>query len=260
MRASFGPLLLFVFGGIVMAVAQVRLDVPYVPTPQDVVNRMLDMAKVRAGEFHMDLGSGDGRIAVTAAQKFGARAFGVDLNPIRVKEARANAEKAGVSNRATFEVKNLFETDISKADVLTMYLLPQVNIDLRPKILGTMWPGTRVVSHAFDMGDWSPDQKDSVTHRQIYLWIVPAKVDGRWRIEGGANKFTVTIAQKYQKIEGTAEIGGKKMPLRDATLSGAEIGFAVEIDGLPYRFQGHVNGNRIDGRRNEWRGTKDGGG
>jgi hypothetical protein len=238
------------------ASAQLSLDVPYVPTPQEVVNRMLDLGKVRAGEYHMDLGSGDGRIAVTAAQKYGARAYGVDLNPVRVKEAQENAKKAGVSDRATFEVKNLFDTDISKADILTMYLLPRVNIDLRPRVLKEMWPGTRIVSHAFDMGDWEPDQKDSVTGRQVYLWIIPATVGGRWRIEGGKHKFTVTIEQRYQKITGTAEIDGKKVPLRDATLNGAEIGFAVEIRGLPYRFHGVVTGDRIDGRRNEWRGSK----
>jgi hypothetical protein len=241
------------------ATAQVRLDVPYVPTPQEVVNRMLDLGKVRAGEYHMDLGSGDGRIAVTSASKHGARSFGVDLNPVRIQEARENAKKAGVSDRATFEQKNLFETDISKADIVTMYLLPQVNLDLRPRVLDDMWPGTRIVSHAFDMGDWEPDQKDSVTGRQIYLWIVPAKVGGRWTFEGDGNKFTVTIEQKYQKITGTAEIDGKKMPIRDATLNGAEIGFAVDIKGLPYRIQGLVNGDRIDGRRNEWRGTRTGG-
>src|SRR4029079_1933226 len=112
------------------ATAQVRLDVPYVPTPQEVVNRMLDLGKVRAGEFHIDLGSGDGRIAVTSAAKYGARSLGVDLNPVRIQEARENAKKAVVSDRVTFEQKNLFETDIGKADLVTMYLLPQVNLDL----------------------------------------------------------------------------------------------------------------------------------
>jgi SAM-dependent methyltransferase len=238
------------------ASAQLQLDVPYVPTPQEVVNRMLDLGKVRAGEYHMDLGSGDGRIAVTAAQKYGARAYGVDLNPVRVKEALENAKKAGVSDRATFEVKNLFDTDISKADIVTMYLLPRVNIELRPRVLKEMWPGTRIVSHAFDMGDWEPDQKDSVTGRQVYLWVVPASVGGRWHIEGGGRKFTVNIEQRYQKISGTAEIDGQKMPLRDAMLNGAEIGFAVDIKGLPYRFHGRVNGDRLEGRRNEWRGLK----
>jgi hypothetical protein len=243
-------------GGLSAApLAQPRLDVPYVPTPQEVVDRMLQLGKVRAGEYHMDLGSGDGRIAVTAAAKYGARAFGVDLNPVRINEARENAKKAKVSHLATFEQRNLFETDISKADIVTMYLLPSVNLNLRPRVLSDMWPGTRIVSHAFDMGDWQPDARDNVTGRSIYLWIVPARVQGRWMIEG-SHKFPVQIEQTHQKITGSAEIGGKSVLLRDASLNGAEIGFAVDIEGLPYRFQGIVNGDRIDGRRNEWRATR----
>jgi hypothetical protein len=237
------------------AIAQPRLDVPYVPTPQDVVDRMLALGKVRAGEYHMDLGSGDGRIAVTSAAKHGARSFGADLNPVRVNEARENAKKANVSDRAIFEVRNLYQTDISKADIVTMYLLPSVNLDLRPRVLSDMWPGTRIVSHAFDMGDWEPDVKESVNGRTIYLWTVPARVQGRWSVEG-SHTFTVQIEQTYQKITGSAEIGGKSILIRDASLHGGEIGFAVDIDGLPYRFHGTVNGDRIDGRRNEWRATR----
>jgi Ribosomal protein L11 methyltransferase (PrmA) len=239
----------------VTAQPQPRLDVPYVPTPQEVVDRMLQLGKVRAGEYHIDLGSGDGRIAVTSAAKHGARSLGVDLNPVRIEEARANAKKANVSDRATFELKNLFETDIGKADIVTMYLLPSVNLDLRPKVLSDMWPGTRIVSHAFDMGDWKPDHRESVIGRTVYLWIVPARVEGRWAIEG-SQKFTVTLQQRFQEIGGTAEIGGKSVPLQDASLSGAEIGFAIDINGMPYRFQGIVSGDRIEGRRNEWRATR----
>ena len=255
--ASFAPPAAVLLVGAAMAAAQAqpRLDVPYVPTPQEVVARMLQLGKIRAGEYHIDLGSGDGRIAVTAAAKHGARSLGVDLNPVRIEEARANAKKAGVSDRAIFELKNLFETDISKADILTMYLLPSVNIELRPKVLRDMWPGTRIVSHAFDMGDWQPDHRESVIGRTVYLWVVPARVEGRWTIEG-SHKFTVTIQQKYQQISGTADIGGTSVPLRDASLSGAEIGFAVDINGMPYRFQGIVSGDRIDGRRNEWRAAR----
>lgn len=249
------PLTVVVLAAAGSATAQPRLDVPFVPTPQEVVDRMLQLGKVRAGEFHIDLGSGDGRIAVTSAARHGARSLGVDLNPTRIEEARANAKKAGVSDRANFELKNLFETDIGKADILTMYLLPSVNIELRPKILRDMWPGTRIVSHAFDMGDWQPDHRESVIGRTVHLWIVPAWVDGRWSIEG-SHPFTVNIEQRYQQISGTADIGGKTVPLQDASLSGAEIGFAVDIDGMPYRFQGIVNGDRIDGRRSEWRAAR----
>jgi hypothetical protein len=118
-----------------------------------------------------------------------------------------------------------------------------------------MWPGTRIVSHAFDMGDWQPDHKESVIGRTVYLWVVPGRVEGRWNIEG-SHTFTMSIEQKYQQISGTADIGGRQIPLRDAALNGAEIGFALDIDGLPYRFQGIVSGDRIEGRRNEWRATR----
>src|SRR6476660_5002203 len=202
-----------ILGPIAVAAQAPRLDVPYVPTPQEVVDRMLQLGRVRAGEFHIDLGSGDGRIAVTSAAKHGARSLGVDLNPVRLEEARANAKKAGVSERARFEQKNLFETDISRADIVTMYLLPSVNLQLRPKILSDMWPGTRIVSHAFDMGDWQPDHKESVIGRTVYLWVVPGRVEGRWNVEG-SHQFAVTIEQKYQLISGTADIGGKQVPLR----------------------------------------------
>ena len=249
------PSTAIVLWGVTAVTAQPRLDVPYVPTPQEVVDRMLQLGKVRAGEYHIDLGSGDGRIAVTSAAKHGARSLGVDLNPVRIEEARANAKKAGVSDRATFEQKNLFQTDIGKADIVTMYLLPSVNIDLRPKVLSDMWPGTRIVSHAFDMGDWTPDHRESVIGRTVYLWIVPARVQGRWTIEG-SHQFAVDIKQTYQQISGSATIGGKSVSLRDASLNGAEIGFAIDIDGQPYRFQGIVTGDRIDGRRNEWRATR----
>jgi hypothetical protein len=255
--AVIAPLTAAVLAGVTAVIAQPapRLDVPYVPTPQEVVDRMLQLGRVRAGEFHIDLGSGDGRIAVTSAAKHGARSLGVDLNPVRLEEARANAKKAGVSDRARFEQRNLFETDIARADIVTMYLLPSVNLQLRPKILSDMWPGTRIVSHAFDMGDWQPDHKESVIGRTVYLWVVPGRVEGRWTIEG-SHTFTVSIQQKYQQITGTADIGGKEISLRDASLNGAEIGFAIDIDGLPYRFQGIVSGDRIEGRRNEWRATR----
>jgi 2-polyprenyl-3-methyl-5-hydroxy-6-metoxy-1,4-benzoquinol methylase len=253
--ASLAPIAATIFAGataVTAQQAQPRLDVPYVPTPQEVVDRMLQLGKIRTGEYHIDLGSGDGRIAVTSASKHGARSLGVDLNPVRIEEARANAKKANVSDRAIFELKNLFETDIGKADLVTMYLLPSVNLELRPKVLRDMW---RIVSHAFDMGDWTPDHRESVIGRTVYLWIVPARVEGRWTIEG-SHQFTVTLQQKYQEIGGTAEIGGKSVPLRDASLSGAEIGFAIDINGMPYRFQGIVSGDRIAGRRNEWQATR----
>ena len=162
---------------------------PYVPTPQDVVDRMLDMAKLTKDDFHMDLGSGDGRIAVTAAKR-GARSIGIDLNPTRIAEANENAQKAGVTDRVTFVLGNLFEQDISKANVLTMYLLQGVNLQLRPKILSDLRPGSRVVSHAFSMNDWEPDEHVNLNGRNLYLWIVPGKAEGTWQAESGGRKFT----------------------------------------------------------------------
>lgn len=150
-----------------------RLDVPFVPTPQQVVDKMLELANVQKGDYLVDLGSGDGRIPVTAAQRFGIKALGVDINPQRIKEANERAQAAGVANLVEFRQQDLFETDISQANVLTMYLLPSVNMKLRPKILSDMKPGSRVVSHAFDMGDWAPQQKVSVDGRTVFLWIVP---------------------------------------------------------------------------------------
>ncbi len=152
-----------------------RLDVPFVPTPQQVVDKMLELAKIGKGDFLIDLGSGDGRIPVTAAQRYGVKALGVDINPQRISEANERAKKAGVTNLVEFRQQDLFKTDLSQANVLTMYLLPSVNLKLRPKILSEMKPGSRVVSHAFDMGDWKPEQKVSVDGRTVFLWTVPPR-------------------------------------------------------------------------------------
>lgn len=154
---------------------KIVLDVPYVPTPQKVVNGMLELADVKKGEVVYDLGCGDGRIVITAAKEFGATGIGVDLNPERIEEANANAVEAKVEDKVTFHQGDLFNFDFSKADVLTLYLLPDVNLKLKPKILAEMKPGSRVVSHAFTMGDWEPDESISVDGRNVYLWIIPEK-------------------------------------------------------------------------------------
>jgi hypothetical protein len=151
------------------------LDVPYVPTPQAVVDKMLDMAKVTGEDYLIDLGSGDGRIPIAAAKRFGTKGMGVEIDPVRVQEAKTNAVNARVADKVEFRKQDLFETDLSQATVLTMYLLPRVNLQLRPRILNKLKPGTRVVSHSFDMGDWKPDQKIIVDGRPIYLWIVPER-------------------------------------------------------------------------------------
>lgn len=164
----------FLFSSIAAMAQKVELDVPYVPTKQSVVDAMLDMAGVKKGDVHYDLGCGDGRIVISAAKR-GAIATGVDLDPQRIQEANANAERAGVADKVTFIEGNLFELDFTDADVLTLYLLPDVNLQLRPTILHRLKPGTRVVSHAFDMGDWEPDDKKIVDGSTIYLWTVPER-------------------------------------------------------------------------------------
>ncbi|BAY59994.1 hypothetical protein NIES22_00510 [Calothrix brevissima NIES-22] len=151
-------------------------DVPYVPTPQPVVDAMLNVAKVGKNDVLYDLGSGDGRIVVTAAQKYGTQGVGIDINPERVAEANQNAQKAGVSDRVKFVQQDLFNTDLSQATVVTLYLLPDVNIKLRPKLFKELKPGTRIVSHAFDMGDWKPQQTLNVDGKTIYYWVVPEKI------------------------------------------------------------------------------------
>lgn len=150
-----------------------RLDVPYVPTPQEVVDRMLEMGKVGKNDVLYDLGCGDGRIVVTAAKARGARGTGIDLNPVRIAEAKENAKNAGVADRVNFKVGDLFQTDVSPATVVTLYLLPSVNVKLRPRLWRQLRVGTRVVSHAFDMGaEWPPEKKEDVDGRTIYYWTI----------------------------------------------------------------------------------------
>lgn len=241
------------------------LDVPYVPTPEVVVARMLEMAEITEGEFVIDLGSGDGRIVIAAARDSGARALGVDLNRDLLARARANAEAAGVSDRVTFREQDLFETDLSRADVLTMFLTSSVNLRLRPRILKEMRPGARVVSHLFRMGDWEPDQQDRLLRRGVYFWVVPARVAGRWRVEGPDRSFTLELTQNFQNIEGTATVDGESVALTDTHLKGAEIRFVLESDGSRLVFAGVVEGDRMRARSDadaaagavvDWRATR----
>ena len=179
---------------------QTRLDVPYVPTPPTVVKRMLELAKVGKDDFVIDLGSGDGRIAIAAAKDFGARSLGVDIDPQRILEANENASKAGITDRVTFRQQNLFETEIKDANAITMYLLSSVNLQIRPRLLDELRPGTQLVSHAFGMAAWQPDVHEKVDNRDVYLWIVPAKAAGQWRVKDGSRSFTM---QFLQSLPGT---------------------------------------------------------
>ena len=225
-----------------------RLDVIYVPTPQEVVDRMLDMAEVKPGDTMIDFGCGDGRMVVIAAKR-GARGYGIDINPVRIQEANENARKAGVSDRVEFKIANLFEEDLSKADVMAMYLLTDINLKLRPKILDTMKPGTRIVSHAFDMGDWQPDQRDTVSNKNVFLWYVPAKIAGKWTVKGEPN-MTLDLTQTYQFITGTAEINGKTVEIEKGRLKGED--FTFNLGDKTYR--GRVNDNSIEG--SGWTATR----
>jgi len=245
-----------IFAGLVGATQAQKdfseLDVPFVPTPPEVVNRMLDLAKVTKDDFVMDLGSGDGRIAIAAAKR-GARAYGVDIDPYRVNEARENAAKEGVADRATFEVRNLFETKISDANVLTMYLLQAVNLQLRPRILNELKPGSRVASHAFTMDEWEPDQKDVVDGRSVYFWIVPAKAEGNWQAEIGGRRVALTIKQTFQKISGTATVNGHATQF-SGRLQGDLIEFKADLGSGPADYSGKISGNAIAGQN--WHATR----
>ncbi|MDH1265140.1 50S ribosomal protein L11 methyltransferase [Pseudomonas sp. GD03944] len=216
-----------------------KLDVPYVPTPQPVVAHMLEMADVGPDDYVIDLGSGDGRIAIAAVKDRGAKAaYGIDLNPERVREATQNAEAAGVADKVTFEQGDLFKKDIADADVLTMYLLSTVNMRLRPVILDTLKPGTRVVSHAFNMEDWEPDATAVVGGSLVYLWVVPAKVTGKWTIEADGQTYQVELSQNFQQVTGSVDGQPERLSGR---LEGSELYFTLN-DQL---YVGRVEGDRI---------------
>ena len=219
------------------SVGQPGKDVIWVPTPEELIAAMLDAAKVTPNDLVMDLGSGDGRIVIAAAKR-GARAIGVEFNPDMVELSRNNARKEGVADTATFVNGDIFETDFSRATVITMYLLPDLNIRLRPKIL-EMKPGTRVVSHAFSMEDWEADQTVNADGRTAYFWIVPAKVAGTWTWPNAQ----LTLRQTFQKIEGSLTINGREQQLQDAKLEGDGISFTAGGS----QYAGRVNGNAISG-------------
>lgn len=227
------------------AAAQDFGDTPYVQTPQPVVDAMLETAKVGRNDYVIDLGSGDGRMVITAAKKRGARGFGVDLDKRLVALANANARKAGVADRAKFYARDLFETDLSPATVLTIYLLPEVNLMTRGRILA-LKPGTRVVSHDYGMGDWPPDLEyemdapgKSVGRNQrskVLYWVVPDRMAGRWlwpvTVDGRKLSVELLLKQNYQKLEATATLDGRALPVESATMSGTRLDVVLNIPGL----------------------------
>ena len=226
------------------SVGQEGKDVVWVPTPQALVDKMLDIAKVTASDYVIDLGSGDGRTVITAAKR-GARTLGIEYNPDMVELSKRNAEKAGVGAKANFMKADLFESDFSQATVITMFLLPDINLKLRPKILD-LKPGTRIVSNTFTMGEWTDDETATVDEKDgctyyctAHLWIVPSKVEGAWQLSRGE----LSLKQNFQMVTGTLKTGGNATPIANGRLRGDQISFTA--GGAQYA--GRVNGNTIEG-------------
>ncbi len=215
-------------------------NAPYVPTPQSTVDRMLELAKVGPNDFVIDLGSGDGRIPITAAKRFGARAVGIEIEADLIEKSRFDARWAGVADRVTFKIEDLFTTDLRPATVLTLYLFRELNIQLRPRILEQMKPGTRVVTHDWDMGEWEPDvsvvspapDKPVGLDRnsKVFLWYIPARLEGRWRLEttlAPGRAATVTLAQTFQRFEGGLDDQGARAEVAGGRARGTALQFSV---------------------------------
>ncbi len=232
---------------------QAGKDVIWVPTPYALVTRMLQLGGVTKNDYVIDLGAGDGKIVIAAAKEFGARGHGIENNPDMVAHAQRRAQAAGVADRARFEKADIFESDFSQADVITMYLLPTLNLKLRPTLLA-LKPGTRLVTHAFTMGGWQPDETSRAAGASAYLWLVPANLGGRWRLRypcgGQAVNVPMTVArQVFQFPQGRVQLGSAETSLRDARVSGDRLRFAfTDTGGRLRRFEGRIAGDRIDGR------------
>lgn len=233
-------------------------DVPYVPTRQETVEQMLTTAKVNEHDTVYDLGCGDGRIVITAAKEFGAKGVGIDINPDRISESTENAIEAEVTDRVRFIEQNLFEADISEATVVTLYLLQSVNLRLRPKLFQELKPGTRIVSHDFDMGDWKPDLpkiSNSYEYQTVYFWIMPANVSGTWEwtlSAGSVNQqYVLNIYQQFQEVTGTLTAGGSEIPISSIAIAGDRLRFTVDerIGGkqVTQTYEGTAGGNSIAG-------------
>ncbi|MGH8666599.1 MAG: SAM-dependent methyltransferase [Burkholderiales bacterium] len=241
-------------------------DTPYVQTPANVVKAMLETAKVGPKDYVIDLGSGDGRMVITAAKEYGARGFGVDHDARLVRLANANAAKEGVADRAVFYARDLYKTDVHRATVMSIYLLPEVNLMVRPKLLRELKPGTRIVSHDYDMGEWKPDAqfkleapgktvgRDPVS--KVFYWVVPANVTGEWsatvRTSPKPQEITLRLAQKFQFAEGSIEAGDSRVPLEHVKLVGPHLTFEARLPSTAgsatvQEFSGRVAGDSIEG-------------
>jgi SAM-dependent methyltransferase len=267
---AFGQAAMWMLGLVLAAsgllsAQRARAQVPFVPTPLDVVERMLALAKVDKGDYLIDLGSGDGRVVREAARRFGARGLGVDHDKELIERSVELARRDGVAGRVTFAAQDLFEIDIGDATVVTMYLLPAVNLKLRPRLLRELRPGTRVVSHDFDMGEWQPDETASLYSKEkygatggnstIYLWVVPAQVAGRWQWEVQVRdqlvNFDMGITQSFQRAQATVRAAGQQVAAEEIVLRGDRLSFVVTLpykgSPLRYRFSGKVAEDAIEG-------------
>ena len=232
---------------------------------------MLELAKVSSKDYLIDLGSGDGRMIITAAKRYGARGFGVDLNKSLVTLANRNAAKMGVANRAVFYERDLHETDITQADVLTIYLLPEVNLMVRPRILD-LKPGTRLVSHDYGFGEWQPDVELTMDapgkpvgrdqKSKVMFWVVPTRVAGKWVWQGPEGLYELQLDQVFQKLTGTLSVGGRRANLEKAVLTGDHITFEAVLEKGRHEFSGKVfnnaieGGMRVAGAREAWSATR----
>lgn len=261
-------LLFFILAANLDSGQKIKRDVPYVPTPPEVVQEMLKMAEVQKDDILFDLGCGDGRIVITAAKEIGTRGIGVDIDPKRIQESRENARKANVENLVEFRIEDLFKTDFSQATVITLYLLRSINLELRPKLLATLKPGTRIVSHDFSMHTWKADKEIQVManydYHWVYFWIIPANVTGIWHVQlhkqDGITKYEMNIDQRFQKFEGDISRGGLPIPLINTHLQGESISFSMEqvaMNGpITWNFEGQAKDNVMQGDMYAQRGAR----
>lgn len=286
---SFKRLLCF-FTFVLLPNASAADDVPrtagpYVPTPQVIVDRMLQFANVTAADFVIDLGSGDGRIVRTAARAIGASGFGVDIDPELVERSNAAARKEGIAERAKFLQQDVFKADVSKATVVTLYVLPAMMTNLRPKLLAELKPGTRIVSHDYHFQEWLPDNRVSFdvpekreavgfSSTSLYLWTVPANVGGRWRLQVDGVKLpdtaSINFQQTYQYVNGFTESGGRRNDIGNVALKGDAFEFAADLSAKPngdrHTYRGKVSGDTMEGevmwglganaKRHKWKATR----
>ncbi|HEX8271122.1 MAG TPA: methyltransferase domain-containing protein [Longimicrobiaceae bacterium] len=255
-RSAAPALLLALLAAPAPVAAQQRrvADVPYVPTPMEAVDVILGLAQVGPDDVVYDLGSGDGRIPIAAAQRHGARGMGIEIDPALVRRAEEGARAAGVADRVRFVRGDLFRADLRPATVVTLYLLSSLNLRLRPILLRQLRPGTRVVSNSFGMGEWRPDSVVVVERPggdfgpRIYFWVIPARVGGTWEVDGGGERFALEVRQSFQRFDATVRAGGRAYPVEDPVLRGDSLAFTVRLPATgARRFTGRVTADGMTG-------------